>query len=68
MKDSYLKFIPKCPVCNIEMILDDVDYNFEGNQDEYWTCPNVDICGIGLFVKIRFGKLVFSEVNKSDIN
>ena len=28
----------KCKYCNSEMRLDDVDYNFKGNKDNYWIC------------------------------
>ena len=30
----------KCKYCNSEMRLDDVDYNFKGNKDNYWVCDN----------------------------
>lgn len=46
------KPIPKCIYCHNEMIIDDIDYNFKGNQDEYFYCT----CGSALFRKIRYGK------------
>ena len=30
----------KCKYCGKEMSLDDVDYNFKGNKDNYWVCDN----------------------------
>lgn len=38
MFSYYKKFYGKgivCPICKSEMVLDDVDYNFDGNQNEY---------------------------------
>lgn len=46
---------PKCKKCGKEMRIDDVDYNFKGNQDNYWTCDN---CNIGCMEKIRYGKSI----------
>lgn len=48
----------KCKDCNKEMHLDDVDFNFKGNKDNYWFC---DICGMFAFEKIRYGKTVKIE-------
>ena len=28
----------KCRYCGTEMRLDDVDFNFKGNKDNYWIC------------------------------
>lgn len=47
-----------CKYCGSEMKLDDVDYNFKGNQDNYWICDN---CGTGCFEKIRYGKSCYKE-------
>lgn len=53
-------YLPKekriCRSCKCQLECDDIDYNFEGNQDEYWFCPQ---CGRYLFAKIRFGKVSF---------
>ena len=51
---------PRCPLCNSIMELDDVDYNFKGNQNEYWYCPNSD-CGTHAFVKVRYSKVILIE-------
>ncbi len=53
----------KCPNCNVDMILDDVDYNFKGNQNNYWCCPK---CKIYCFEKIRFGKSFSKEYETID--
>ena len=64
MRLTYLKEKPKCKYCGKEMFLDDVDYNFKGNQDEYWMCESEDCDFVreneyqySLVAKIRFCKL-----------
>ncbi|MBQ7977928.1 MAG: hypothetical protein IJ301_05025 [Clostridia bacterium] len=52
--ETYLDERPKCPKCGKAMELDDIDYNFKGNQDEYWICD--DKCCMSAFVKVRYGK------------
>lgn len=42
-----------CKYCGFRMILDDVDFNFPGNQDNYWLCL---CCHVSVIEKIRFGK------------
>ena len=42
-----------CPNCGAEMFLDDIDYNFHGNQDEYWIC---DECFSSVIIEIQYGK------------
>ena len=37
------------------MILDDVDFNFKGNQDNYYYCYE---CHTSAIVKIRYGRIV----------
>lgn len=44
-----------CRNCGTEMLLDDIDFNFRGNQNEYWICKN---CNSSFFIKIRYGKEV----------
>lgn len=73
-KISYLnkEQIPVCPVCNMPMYLDDVDYDFQGKQDEYWCCDNLnqindkDKCYYGAFVKVRYGKVCKIEIVKGE--
>lgn len=50
--------IPQCLFCCKEMLIDDIDYNFDGCQDEYWLCPN---CNSSLFRKVRYRKVLFSS-------
>ena len=45
------------------MELDDVDYNFKGNQDNYWVCGN---CNARAFEKIRYGKSVRVDFYRDD--
>ena len=45
----------RCKNCNKVMRLDDVDFNFKGNQDNYYIC---DDCHIAAVEKIRYGKSI----------
>ena len=42
-----------CPRCGADMYVDDVDYNFDGCQDNYYICP---ACQLGAFEKVRYKK------------
>ena len=42
-----------CSECKSEMILEDKDYNFKGNYDNYLICPN---CLVSCVEEIRFGR------------
>lgn len=53
----------KCKFCNHEMRLDDIDYNFKGNQDNYYHCDN---CNGSAFEKIRYNKQVYLEYTESE--
>lgn len=44
----------KCPICNEELIIDDIDYRFEGNKDVYSYCPK---CHHAFEFYIRFHKI-----------
>lgn len=46
----------KCKYCGSKMRLDDVDFNFPGNKDNYWLC---DKCHSFAKEKIRYGKSMF---------
>lgn len=50
----------KCPICNQEMFIDDIDYRFKGCQDEYWICENCHESSA--FVKVRYGKVCKVEI------
>lgn len=47
-----------CEFCNTEMRLDDVDFNFPGNKDNYFEC---DVCHSVAVEKIRYGKSIKVE-------
>lgn len=47
-----------CFRCKSTMILDDVDFNFKGNKDNYFYCENCDTVAIQ---KIRYGKVVRTD-------
>lgn len=53
----------KCKYCGKEMRLDDVDYNFKGNQDNYFIC---DDCKASAIEKIRYGKSTSVNWGKGD--
>lgn len=48
---GYLTMI--CKECGAEMYLDDKDYNFKGNYDNYWNCNN---CQTSCIQQIRFAQ------------
>ena len=52
-----------CKVCGAAMRLDDRDYNFKGNYDNYWVC---DHCNTTCFEKVRYGKSVSEEWVNND--
>ena len=45
----------ECKYCKAEMRLDDVDFNFKGNKDNYFVCDN---CNASALEKVRCGKTV----------
>lgn len=57
--DKQKSFLPnkhsnRCKYCGkVDLDLDDIDFNFYGNQDEFWKCY---ICGATLYVKVRYKK------------
>lgn len=53
----------KCRFCGNDMRLDDVDFNFKGNKDNYWSC---DYCNASAYEKIRYGKTVRIEQTKGE--
>ena len=42
-----------CRKCGNEMYLDDKDYNFKGNYDNYWACEH---CNSSCIEEVRFGE------------
>ena len=51
----------KCPFCGKTMILDDIGYNFDGNEDQYYVCDNHDVTAT---VRIRYKKAVIIKIYK----
>ena len=47
-----------CKYCKKEMRLDDVDYNFSGNKDNYWICDHHKDAYVFAVEKIRYGKSI----------
>jgi len=52
-----------CKYCGTKMELDDTDFNFKGNMDNYWICSK---CNCGAFEKIRYGKSIYIEFTKEN--
>lgn len=60
MSGNYYK---KCPKCGNSLHCDDIDYNFEGCQDEYLECQ---VCHISFYVKVRFGHVHSVEAKQME--
>lgn len=54
-ENKYTQEIPKCFNCGCEMMLDDIDFKFEGNQDNYFICTK---CNSEVIQNVRVGKLI----------
>ena len=54
----------KCKECGEEMYLDDRDYRFKGNYDNYWCCEK---CQTGCIEEVRFSQS-FKEIWYSENN
>ena len=54
--------IMKCRECGADMYLDDKDYNFKGNYDNYWNCEK---CQTSCIEQVRFAK-PFKEIWHSE--
>lgn len=46
---------PVCRVCSASMFLDDKDFRFKGNFDNYWNCT---VCSTSCIEEVRFGERV----------
>ena len=44
----------KCPACKGNLVEEDIDYNFDGCQDEMSYCEN---CKIYFYFRIRYHKV-----------
>lgn len=60
MAKQYLK---KCRQCGNLLLNDDIDYNFDGCQDEWDICNE---CNLLYFVKVRFGRICKVTKHKID--
>lgn len=54
-------YVKKCPLCDKPIVNDDIDYNFDGNQDEYSTCV---YCNHAFLFYIRYNHLWKYEKTK----
>lgn len=52
-----------CKFCGSIMRLDDIDYNFKGNYDNYYKCDN---CNASAFEKVRFNKIIYTDFTESE--
>ena len=61
-----MAYVTICPLCGKELRIDDIDFSFRGNQDEYSIC---DHCHTSFIFYIRYGsvwkygktKMIYSE-------
>ena len=56
-----MAYIHKCPLCGEKLDVDDIDYRFDGNQDEYSNCNH---CHTSFIFYIRYGRLWKYEKTK----
>lgn len=56
-----------CAECGSEMYLDDKDYNFKGNYDNYWNCPNCTACCIEYVRYNKAYKVVWHSENNNNV-
>lgn len=62
-KKAYGRKTTICPICGKVMELDDIDYNFKGNQDEVYCCYD---CNTTAYVKVRYSKVTKTEYVDED--
>lgn len=63
---SYLKNkFPKCKFCNNYLILDDIDADFIGKQNETWVCSE---CEAFMEVIVKYNKVYGIKWFKGDRN
>ena len=53
-----------CKECGAKMYLDDRDFNFKGNYDNYWCCEE---CQTSCIEQVRYGR-PFKEIWHSENN
>lgn len=59
----YINNSLKCKFCENIMQIDDTDYSFDGNQNNYYLCEK---CHSSAFEKIRYGKSINIEWTKNN--
>lgn len=59
-RDCYIR---KCPICGGDIEIEDIDYNFKGNQDEDAYCHH---CHVALTTKVRYGTPIKTIVSDID--
>ena len=52
----------ECKYCCAKMMLDDINFTFKGNQEEYWYCT----CGASCIVKVRYNRPIKYNYSKPD--
>lgn len=60
-----LRFEVKCAKCNTLMDFDDRDFNFKGNFDNYYICPN---CHTSAIMIVRFNRVFALDYYQEDLN
>lgn len=53
----YHVYNSKCPICKDKIINDDIDFQFEGCQDEYSYCLR---CDIFIYTKVRYFRYTYT--------
>ena len=53
----------QCKRCGTKVELDDIEYNFAGNQNEWLYCPK---CNEWIIIKVRYGKICKVNREKGD--
>lgn len=56
-----------CKECGSDMYLDDQDYNFKGNYNNYWNCEKDD-CLTSCIEQVRFGQSFKEEWHSENNN
>ena len=60
-----MHYVKTCPICGQPLTYDDVDFNFEGNQNEYSDCEH---CHKSFIFYIRYGSLWKYDVWEEEFN
>lgn len=66
MEQDTITKAPKCRKCGETMEISDIDFNFPGNQNNYWSCPN-EKCDSFFEENIRYWKVIKSTWYEGEI-